>query len=203
MLFQIPGYASKYMFFLGLVIPAVIDGFYAARPILSPALRPESNTSVKQGWALLKKSLLTFLFQREAKFPSIKRGVGVCSSPLWSASGGRGAGRFLEGLHAPLNRYECLNDFIQHNNIHFIVRGFDIPNRKEIPLRCPLVVNKDAELQKEQSYGFYCLFPLSDNELIFYSCESGDNYQRGQKRICRSNDRVMSVIMFKARNDQR
>jgi hypothetical protein len=69
---------------------------------------------------------------------------------------------------------ECLEDFIQHNNIHFIARGFDIPNRKEIPLRCSLVVNKDATLKKERSYGFYCLFPLTDIELIFYLCESGD-----------------------------
>jgi AAA+ superfamily predicted ATPase len=69
---------------------------------------------------------------------------------------------------------ECLEDFIRHNKIHSIAGGFDIPNRKTIPLRCSLVVNKDAELKKEQSYGFYCLFPKSDNELIFYLCESGD-----------------------------
>jgi AAA+ superfamily predicted ATPase len=69
---------------------------------------------------------------------------------------------------------ECLEDFIQQSNIHFIARGFDIPNRKEIPHRCSLVANKDAELKKEQSYGFYCLFPNSDKELIFYLCESGD-----------------------------
>jgi hypothetical protein len=69
---------------------------------------------------------------------------------------------------------ECLEDFIQHNKIDFIAHGFDIPNRKKIPLRCSLVAGKDAELKKEQSYGFYCLFPKSDDELIFYLCESGD-----------------------------
>jgi AAA+ superfamily predicted ATPase len=69
---------------------------------------------------------------------------------------------------------ECLEDFVQHNNIHFIAGGFDIPNRKEIPVRSSLVVNKDAGLKKEQNYGFYCLFPESDNEVIFYLCESGD-----------------------------
>lgn len=69
---------------------------------------------------------------------------------------------------------DCFEDFLQDNDMHFIAKGFDIPNRREIPLRCSLSINKDAELKKEQSYGFYCLFPLSDNELFFYFCESGD-----------------------------
>jgi AAA+ superfamily predicted ATPase len=69
---------------------------------------------------------------------------------------------------------ECLEDFIKHNKIDFSAQGFDIPNRKKIPLRCSLTVNKDAGVIKERSYGFYCLFPKSDNEVIFYVCESGD-----------------------------
>jgi len=69
---------------------------------------------------------------------------------------------------------ECLEDFLHENNLPFTAKGFDIPNKREIPIRYSLSADRDAGLKKEQGYGFYCLFPLSESEIFFYFCESGD-----------------------------
>lgn len=69
---------------------------------------------------------------------------------------------------------EYLEDYLLNFNYPYQAKGFDIPNRREIPIRLSFQVDKENKLLRHHSFGFYNIFRNSEKEIFFYFCESDD-----------------------------